>query len=277
MRSYTPLRYPGGKAKLYDTTTQLLKKNKLDNITYIEPFAGGCGLALKLLLTNVVDNLILNDIDYNLYCFWQSVLYDSNILIEKIKDTPITIDEWYTQKDVYNNPQNFSPLEIGFSTFFLNRTNFSGILSAGPLGGYHQSGKYKIDCRFNKKKLIQIIDLIHSFRNKISFYNLDAIKFINSNRKLLEDDMSFTFIDPPYFEKGKQLYINFYNKDDHKNLSKTIKTINGNWIITYDNVLDIKEFYHNDFYTDEYEINYSVMDKTKGTELIIYSNTLKSI
>ncbi|HEP2110139.1 TPA: DNA adenine methylase, partial [Streptococcus pyogenes] len=233
MKNISPLRYPGGKSQVYDYVRELVIAN--DAITYIEPYMGGMGIALKLLLNNNVHKIMVNDYDKAIYAFWYSVLNYTEQLIEKINTTPITIDEWKLQREVQKNKNNCDDLlTLGFSTLFLNRTNRSGIIKAGVIGGLKQDGNYKLDCRFNKEKTIKKIKLIASYKKQIKLYNMDAEKFIRLN--ITKTKNSFTFFDPPYYTKGPGLYTNFYNHENHHSLSSTIKHYmsNKNWILTYD-------------------------------------------
>ena len=270
---FTPLRYPGGKNKLFHYTKELIEKNNLTGCTYIEPFAGGSGLAMSLLFDNVVNNIILNDIDKSIFAFWHSVLHSTDELCNLIETTPITMEEWHKQKNIQNNKEHESLLILGFSTFFLNRTNRSGILLGGVIGGKQQTGLYKIDCRFNKKDLIKRIRAIAGKKDFISIYNLDAIDFIEKVI-LSETNTSFIFLDPPYYNKGPGLYLNYYKHDDHCHLADIVKnSIMHPWVVTYDNVKPIKELYKN-FKLSEFNLNYSAQNKYVGKEVMIYSNQL---
>lgn len=271
----TPLRYPGGKTRLYFLVKKLIKVNNCQ--TYIEPYAGGAGVALKLLFNNDVQKIMINDFDKAIYSFWYSVLNYTDELVKKIEETPITMDEWYIQKNIYENKSNSkSILELGFATLFLNRTNRSGILKAGVIGGKSQQGKYKLDCRFNKVELIRKIKKIASFKARIKLYNLDAEDFIRRNISKTKD--SFTFFDPPYYKKGPGLYTNFYSHENHLSLSETIKNSmkDKKWILTYDFSEEIFRMYQ-DYPNKLYYLNYSVARPGKGIEYIFYSNCLKKI
>ncbi|EAG9469847.1 DNA adenine methylase, partial [Listeria monocytogenes] len=174
----SPLRYPGGKHKMYKYIKKLVAVNDID--TYIEPFCGGSGLALELLLSKDVNRIIINDYDYSIYCFWKSVLDYTDELIDMINSSEVTIEEWFRQKEIRKDIYDHSVVEVGFSTLFLNRTNRSGIIDkAGPIGGYQQTGNYLIDCRFNKEKLIEKILKIAQVKDKIEIYNLEALDFID--------------------------------------------------------------------------------------------------
>lgn len=275
-KSISPLRYPGGKAKLYDKIKGILEKNKLTNKIYIEPFAGGCGLALLLLRNKVVSSLVLNDLDRSIYAFWYSILNYTDEFCNLIMSTEITLDTREKQKLIQKEKENANLLELGFSTFFLNRVNHSGVIKGGPIGGIKQEGKYKLNCRFNKSRLIEQIREIASYKDKIKVTNLDVLVFINEELPKLPED-SFIFLDPPYYKKGPELYVNFYKHEDHQNLAKEIiNKIEQNWIVTYDNVEEIKEIYK-DCNQQEFSITYTLKNKGKnsGSEVIIFKENLE--
>ncbi len=268
--NYSPLRYPGGKNKLYPLVKLMI--NRIDHdLVYIEPFVGGGGLALSLLYNEDVNRIVINDYDKAIYSFWRAVLTDTDKLINLINDTPVTIEEWYKQSSIYLNKNKKYSLELGFATFFLNRTNRSGVLKAGPIGGYSQKGKYKIDCRYNKEELIKKIITIAENKNKIKLYNYDIRSFIKRIIPLYRD--TFIYFDPPYFNKGKELYKNFFNKQDHEEISTLIKNVKANWLVTYDNSETIKEFYK-EYDVKKYKVVYSLANTGESEELIFTSNPL---
>lgn len=271
----SPLRYPGGKTILYEKVKNIINENVNNNCTYIEPFAGGCGLALRLLFNNNVERIIINDYDYAIYCVWDSILNNVEEYIEKISNIAVNLDEWNKQHDIYENKQKYTKIDIAVATLFLNRTNISGVIKGGPIGGNKQNGKYKIDCRFNKKTLVDKIIKIHDYKDKIELYNMEANDFIN-NVILNRDDNIFIYLDPPYFQKGPILYKNFFKKENHEKLSNVVKSNleKYKWIITYDNNENIKEMY--DKYKIEiFDLPYSAGNNKKGKEIMIYSNMLK--
>ena len=269
MTSLSPLRYPGSKNKTYNYIKYLVTLNNCD--TYIEPFVGGGSVAIKLLLNKDIKSIMINDYDKAIYAFWYSVLNHTDELIELIKNTEITIEEWHKQKAINKNKEyNNNLLEIGFSTLFLNRTNRSGILKAGVIGGLNQTGNYKLDCRFNKLSIITKIQNVAKCKNNIKLYNKDAEDFIRQN--ISKTKNSLTFLDPPYFNKGPELYVNFYNQENHKNLANTIKStlFKKKWILTYDKVSEIEKLY-SAFNKVEYYLNYSAGKQTRGIEFMFFS------
>lgn len=273
MRFYSPLRYPGGKGKLSKYIKLILEQNLLSDGQYVEPYAGGSSIALDLLINEYVSDIHINDIDYNIYSFWYSVLNHTDFFCKKIYDTPISVDEWHIQKEIYSNTEKYSLFEIGFSTFYLNRTNRSGILNAGIIGGLNQTGKWKIDARFNKKELVDRIKLISLYKNRINLYNEDALLLIKKLHQELPHKTLF-YLDPPYYNKGKDLYINFYQYDDHKNISLLLSTLKKRyWIISYDNVIPIKKLYSN-YRQKTYSLYYSAGVSSVGNEVIIYNDNL---
>ena len=276
MSTVSPLRYPGGKAKFYNNIIKIFNDNNIEKPIYCEAFAGGAGLALLLLKNNIVDKLILNDIDKSIYCFWKSILDFNKEFCEMINSVNIDLVEREIQKkiqkdkDILDLTKKSDILKLGFSTFFLNRVNHSGIIRAGVIGGIEQNGNYKMDCRFNKKNLIERIKEINKYKKKIEFYNLDAIDFL---KKIENKKKIFIFFDPPYFQKGKDLYTNFYMIEDHINLAKHISNLKQDWITTYDNTEEIKEIY-SEFQIKEFDILYSLEKKRKAKEILICKKNL---
>ncbi|UJL46352.1 DNA adenine methylase [Virgibacillus sp. NKC19-16] len=271
--NYSPLRYPGGKNKLYSYLRYIIKENEVSN--YIEPYCGGAAIALKLLINQDVKKIMINDYDKSIYSLWYSILNNSEEMKQRVYNARFNMNEWNFQKDIQQKKDNVSLIELGFSTLFLNRTNRSGIINAGPIGGKKQNGNYKMDCRFNKEALIRKIDLISSLGSKINLYNKDALDFISTN--ISKTRNSLTFFDPPYYVKGRELYTNFYEHVDHVDLRNSINNTmkNKKWILTYDLSSDIKNLYSQyEYYT--YYLNYSLANSRKGKELIIYSNSVSS-
>lgn len=275
MYAVSPLRYPGAKWRLEKFVHSVLVANKLEGGHYAEPFAGGASLAISLLLQNYVSEIHLNDLDRSIYSFWQSALNHTSELIELISTTPVTIDTWNEQKLVQLNKNLATPLELGFSTFFLNRTNRSGILTAGVIGGKNQTGNWKIDARFNKENLISRILRIADKKDSIHTYNLDAVDFLKTCNANLPEK-SFVYLDPPYFVKGQELYMNFYNHEDHFHLSNfVLEELNKPWMVSYDDVPEIKSLYSKAHATEEpYLLPYSASKERKGKEIFFLSPDL---
>lgn len=271
--NYSPLRYPGGKSKLYDLVSAMISQYGKSVNTYVEPFVGGGAIALGLIINHKVEKIIINDVNVGVYSFWNSVCNDTDNLLRLIRETDININSFEAQKNIYNNETKAS-LELGFATFFLNRTCYSGVLGAGPIGGYKQTGNFLIDARYNRIDLIKRIEQIAQFKSKIKIYNLDILDFI----KIIENKRKniFTYFDPPYFVKGKALYTNFLNKEGHTQIYSKIKRIKTPWMITYDNVNDISDIYK-DYIQYEFSLSYTVNPKScrKATELLIVSDVDK--
>lgn len=269
----TLLRYPGGKTKLFDYLTVILQRNNLLNCTYVEPFAGGAGLALKLLLRNKVSKLILNDLDMAIYSFWYSILHYPEDFCKLIENTPITLQERDRQKYIFRNKELFSILEVGFSSFFLNRTNISGILHGGPIGGVEQGGKHKLDARFNKANLIEKICKISKLKDSIELHNLDVHDFLDTVISKIDNQNAFIYFDPPYVKKGPSLYLNFFNTQNHIDLANKIFNCNHQWIVTYDKCEFISNLYK-DYRQEEITINYSIGNTKLNSEIVIFSNNI---
>ena len=268
---HTPLRYPGGKAKFAPKIKSIIENNDLHG-HYVEPYAGGAGVALDLLFNGVCTDIPINDLDLAIYHFWKSITEETEDFIRLVSKTDVTIEEWHKQKEILKQ-DDISPIERGFAAFFLNRTNRSGILKGGVIGGLQQLGNYKLDCRFNKETLIKRIQKIGSLSNKIHVYNQDTEKWLLEIDNLIPSN-SLIYLDPPYYEKGQGLYRNFYNHQDHKSIKEKLIKVKTPWVVSYDNNQNIRDIYQQ-YRQEEYILNYSASKKMKATEVIIYSDSIK--
>ena len=266
---YSPLRYPGGKGKLAPFMGLMINKMNIKNGTYIEPFAGGAGVALMLLMEGYVDDIVINDYDKAIYSVWRAIISEPENLVDRILDTPINIDEWKKQKEIYVEQNKKYSLDLAFATFFLNRTNRSGILKGGPIGGFEQTGNYGIDARYNAEKLVERIRAVAKYKKHIKVYNKEIVSFIESVLPNYGQN-SMTYFDPPYFNKGPELYKNFFDKEDHAKIAQLILNgVPGNWIITYDDTPEIIELYKQQCIR-RYDLNYSAANTGKSSEVIVF-------
>ena len=268
----SPLRYPGGKTKLYKLVRSIIEENNLLHETYIEPFAGGAGLALKLLINNDVKRIVLNDLDPAIYAFWYCVLNHTEEMCQFVSEVDITIQEWDRQREVYLNQTEHSRVSVAKAVLFLNRTNVSGVIKGGVIGGREQEGAFKIDARFNRDELVRKIRKISSLSDRIDLYNLDATEFISANI-LSRYYKVFINFDPPYVDKGGQLYKNSFTEEDHRHLRNCIAQCRRKWIVTYDVSELVKKLYEK-FRGGTVDIYYSAKDVRKAKEYIFFSNNL---
>lgn len=268
----SPLRYPGGKVKLYSYFVELIRINKLYDCVYAEPYAGGAGLALKLLAHGFVSKVEINDIDPAISSFWRAILNKTDEFCEKIDATELTVDEWRRQREVYQSGVAAGEFELGFAAYFLNRTSRSGIIEgSGPIGGYSQTGEWKIDARFNKKVQIDQIRQISSFRESITVTTANALEFC---RERINEPGRLFYLDPPYYVKGSKLYKNFYKHEDHKNIAAIlIDNINSNWVLSYDYADPIVNLYKA-LQPTIYQLPYSAGPSVAGSEVIFSGSTL---
>jgi DNA adenine methylase len=273
-QAHSPLRYPGGKSCLYPLVAEILEANGLKRAHYAEPYAGGSSLALALLFAGHVSDIHLNDVDPGIWSFWHSVLNETDALLALLDSATLNIDEWRRQREIYKRRNEGDPVELGFATFFLNRTNRSGIIgSGGVIGGLAQGGTYKMDCRFNRGDLSRRIRRIRKYRARIHLHRQDAVEFLRH----VPDDLprrTFCAIDPPYFVKGSSLYTSFYSPTDHAEVADAILALERPWILTYDAASEIRTLYKG---RRQYlfDINYSLQEKRLGSELLIASKGLK--
>lgn len=266
----SPLRYPGGKNCIFPFVSRLFYENGLLGAAYAEPYAGGAGLALRLLFEEYVERIYINDLDRSIYAFWSSIIANADAFCDWIEDVDVSMENWYRYKEVQNQAESANLFELAKSTFFLNRTNVSGVIKGGVIGGYDQRGRYKIDVRFKKPDLIARIQRITRFGKRISVSNLDGVAFVKKMDARSEE--IFIYLDPPYFQKGADLYMNFYSKADHEKLSRHVHKMKKKWMVSYDN----HDFILN-LYASEKKVRYKLSQSASnrvGDEVLIFSENI---
>jgi DNA adenine methylase len=271
MRFPSPLRYPGGKARIFPFVAKLFYENDLVGSSYAEPYAGGCGLALKLLFGEFVNKIYINDLDRAIFAFWKSVISSPEELCRWIGDVKLDIPTWRKYKHVYLNRDKFSDLELAKATFYLNRTNVSGVITGGMIGGLAQESKYGMDARFYRGESIEKIERVAAMGERICVSNLDGIAFVRKMDRRREN--IFIYLDPPYVNKASELYMNHYSHEDHKRLSRFVNNMKKPWMISYD---------ENDFilklYDGREKIFHSLNRGTSnivGDEVIVFSDQIQ--
>ena len=269
----TPVRYPGGKQRLAPFILELLEKNEGIGGHYVEPYAGGAGVAMKLLLTKQVSHVHLNDSSFPIYALWRSIVSSPEELCRKIAHASLTVSEWKKRKEIVRNPDGHAELEVGFSTLYLNRCNHSGVLSGGPIGGLAQTGKWKIDARFPRNELIRRIEVIALRKDAIHLRNWDAEKFIQEYVPTLPSQ-TLVYCDPPYFGQSSRLYLDQYKREDHARIAHVIQEqLHRKWIVSYDSAPEILAYYCKRRMF-RYSLQYNASHVYKGEEVFIFSDDL---
>ncbi|MHA4739895.1 DNA adenine methylase [Dyadobacter sp. MSC1_007] len=270
---YSPLRYPGGKNCIFPFVAKLFYENDMVGASYAEPYAGGAGLALRLLFEGYVNHVYINDFDRSIYSFWISIINRPIEFCEWLQGVEVSIDNWNKYKEIQRNSESADSFELAKSTFFLNRTNVSGVIKGGVIGGREQQGKYKINARFNKVDLCERIFRIAEMRDHITVSNKDGLEFINQMNRLRKE--VFIYLDPPYYQKGADLYMNFYAAEDHRRLSQHVRKMRKRWMVSYDN----HDFILN-LYSNLNKISYSLSQAASnrvGEEILVFSEGLHYI
>lgn len=272
-RYNTPLRYPGGKQKLSPFMLELMLENGLAGGHYVEPYAGGAGIAIELLLSGSASHIHLNDACRGVYAFWRAVLDHPEEICKRISLASMTIGEWRNHQAVYASASTADRLDLGFSVLYLNRCNRSGILSGGLIGGLHQSGRWTMDARFPRKELIRRIETIALYRDHITVTNQDAERYIHNVVPRLPEE-TLIYLDPPYFHKADRLYLNHYQPQDHERLAYVVQgRLRRRWVVSYDAVPQVAKAYRNRR-AIRYSLQYNAAKAYVGNEIIFFDDRL---
>ena len=266
MKISSPLRYPGGKAGLAHFLARIRFINRLGDRSVTEPFAGGAGASLTLLYSEEANEIFINDADRSIHDFWWSVVNRSKSFIDMLDRTPLTIDEWYRQRLIYRHGGKVSRLQRGFAAFYLNRCNRSGIImNGGPIGGINQIGQWKLSARFNKQELRKRVERIAEYGDRIHISGVDGLKLLDR----FDSGVTFFFIDPPYYEKGRTVYLNSLQPAYHVALANRLRTMTSAWVLTYDDCPQIRKLYRDWASIKPFVLRYSAGERRTGHELLI--------
>ena len=276
VEAYSPLRYPGGKARLSRFLIEVIRANGLSQPHYVEPFAGGAGAALRLLFEEFVDSITINDADPRIRCFWEAATRYPDRFLDRLEKIPVTIAEWRKQRELYKRRDLRKVFELGFATFFLNRTARSGIVhNGGPIGGFDQAGNYKIDARFNRSELGRRICRIAAYSDRIEISDHDGLALLRKLNRRRTAPKTLVYIDPPYYSKGNKLYFNRQTHSDHAAIAAYLSSEKRfKWLMTYDDVTEIRALYAG-LPQIQFSLSYSAYKRRNGNELLIHPPSLR--
>lgn len=286
----SPLRYPGGKSRALKFLAQFLPK---DIDEFREPFFGGGSLGLYVAQNHSKTKIYANDLNYELFCFWQSLQRDCAGLISGILELKHRFAEG---KELYKfilsrRSDELDELTRGIDFFILNRITFSGVVDSG---GYSQKS---YESRFTPSS-VERLEKTSKILGNFAFFSSDYREFLgeeslgksienvpkasdtnqgkNGNEKSDEKSV-FLFLDPPYFSASKSklygkkgiLHTNF----DHFELCEVLKSTKHKFLLTYDDSAFIRDLYK-DFCLKEWSLQYGMnnfkqTNAPKGKELLI--------
>jgi len=266
----SPLRYPGSKQALVPYVIRFLKENRLHTEHWYEAFAGGASISLSLLKREVVKQATLIEKDPLIYAFWECVRSDPAILCERIRTLDVSMKTW-KRFQKFREPDAVSKyplIDLGVAGLFFNRTNYSGIIGANPIGGMSQESEYKINCRFTKNTVITRICEAASVAKRLTVIHGDAVSHLRQRKDTILNKKAVVYIDPPYYAQGQKLYRYHFFDKDHQRLARFLNSSEFPWLVSYDNAPFIAGLFREKL-QKPIRLQYTVRQARSAEELII--------
>ena len=220
----TVLRYPGGKSKAVKFINPIIPN---DFSEFREPFVGGGSVFIDA-KQNINPYAVykINDINFDLYCFWNFAKENNEELYNAVKHIKDNVKDGRELFIKYGKEDNYSDFERAVRFFVLNRITFSGTVDSG---GYSQQA---FENRFTFSSIEKIKDL-EKLLDDVEIYNNDY-----SDLLFADGEDVFIFLDPPYYSQAKsKLYGkngNLHTSFNHVKFAENMKLCRHKWLITLD-------------------------------------------
>lgn len=263
-------RYPGSKDKIADDVLKWFPPSVLYSFAnrslscYCEPFIGCGAMAVKVLpLLASSTRVVIADKDYGIVCLWKAVRDNPKELSRKLLNFTPSVEAFADFK-TRDGSRDGDPVDIGFRKFALHQMSFSGLgaMAGGPIGGVAQRSDYAVDCRFRPERHARHIGDQHKLLKRFA-----SVEIIDGDFSLALDrvpDDGFAYMDPPYFLKGGELYVNNMTPEDHERLAGILATARYEWALSYDDHERIRKLYGEWADIHEFEMVASIDTKKGG-------------
>jgi DNA adenine methylase len=239
-------RYPGGKSRWAEILHwPLLKATERNLSVYVEPFVGGGSTLLAAAqMRPDINEFVVNDTDRGIYAFWCCIANPTmaEALASRYETTTPTVALHDDLQELRVSPQftEMAVLDAAFIALFLNRTSFDGIVTSGPMGGKQQTAGGNIEARYCTAKVARSIRGAAALLNgRLRVHDLDCCDLIS----WYDNCDTALYLDPPYVQKGAQLYPHAFGRDDHVRLAETLRQIKAEWLLSYDNCDEVRDLY----------------------------------
>jgi DNA adenine methylase len=269
-------RYPGGKSKLKSRIAFKLNEVSCDNnLEYREPFFGGGSIGLLILQNRPnLKKVWINDFDLGISSLWTTLIKRPDLLkmyVGKFEPSVELFDNYKQELTATELPTLTSDEDVadfGFKKLAIHQISYSGLgtKSGGPLGGRDQKSEYKIDCRWSPHYICKKIDILNQLfsqyiiKNNVCT-NYDFAEIINDTT-----NDALIYLDPPYYNKGNDLYQHGFTEDDHRRLADCLKKTKHEWVLSYDECPEIRKYYDWASIEEIAGVNYSITaSKDKNT------------
>lgn len=207
----------------------------MQNFIFVDVFVGGGSVAVGIANNFPSAKIVINDLDEYIWSFWTVICTKDGLeklisyIIQYKKPTVEDFRAWRQKA----NEKNLSTVDKAFLALFFNRTTFSGIFNSGPIGGFDQSGKYKIGCRYNASHMSGMVrSLSETFLNKkVQCYRKDYVDMLKEYK---DKEEALLYLDPPYMKQGHLLYNHHMKSEQYAEMANLLKGCKAKWLVSHD-------------------------------------------
>lgn len=257
------IRYPGSKAKLVESILAAMPEEYVlpmftsDNLHYVEPFFGSGAVGFEVMKRlHHRARVTIADMDIGLFCLWLSVWKHADELKERIRKYRPSVESFYELKQL--DGEFTDTVDTGFRKLALHRISVSGfgVMAGGPIGGRKQEGAYTVGCRWKPAKMLLAVERYQKLLGKFKRLEILHSCVFKTLAGIDGDEPAFIYLDPPYYEKGNQLYKHGFSEEQHAELASVLIKSRHLWAVSYDDHPAIRRLYH-ELHVRKLEVTYS--------------------
>ena len=218
-----PLSYIGGKNRLAKQLIAMFPPH----VTYCEVFLGGGQVFFRKEPSKVE---VINDIDNEVVNFFRCAQQHPEEMVRCLKFVLVG-REWFRLFNV-QNPAGLTDIQRAVRFFYLQKNCYAGLVR-----DRHYGAKVVGAPGFNPSRLPELLTNVHKRLARVQIESLPFQEFIPR----FDRPGTLLYLDPPYWRR--KLYNFNFADEDYRILSDLLSSISGKFILSVDDVPQLRELF----------------------------------